>query len=307
MNLAYLGTPKISAYALEELLKDFNFSWVLSQCDKECGRGLKCVNTPVKELALKKKLKIYQPQKINKEFFNTHLKESNVDIGVVLAYGQYIPSYLINNFKYGILNIHLSLLPKYRGSSPVQAAILNNDTHTGVSIMSISKNIDEGPILAQKIIEIDKDIMAEALTYELVKEGVILLKDCIKNIDNIVYKTQDEKQASYTSKINKDAANFIWEEDAISIHNKVRVFSKWPGVFVKIKDKLLKIKKTSYELSNIEEYSVGQIIKVDKNCGLYVKTGKNVLIIERLQAIGKKEMNICEFINGTKLKEGMFL
>jgi methionyl-tRNA formyltransferase len=309
MKLAFFGTPKLSSYVLDNLIKEHSLSWVLSQCDKDCGRGLLCKNTPVKQKALEHNIKVFQPKKLNRDFFNTYLSKDKLDLAIVVAYGQYIPSYLRDFPKYGTINIHLSLLPKYRGAAPVHSALLNNEGVTGVSIIRIARNMDEGPILAQKKILIDSSIQLEELSEKLIFEGIALLKDVIKNIKLIKPIFQDNNKASYASKVDKNSSFFSWNDTAISIHNKVRAFSLWPGVFIKLNNKLVKIIQTTYTESfeNFINNKPGEIVKIDRNCGIYVKTGSNLLVIKKLQVAGKKAMDICSFINGNKISEGMII
>lgn len=308
MRIAFLGTPKISAYVLEALSIDHEISWVISQPDKPAGRGKLLLETPVKELAKIKKIKIFQPEKINKNFFKENIENEKIDVAIVIAYGQYIPSYLIEHPKFFMLNIHLSLLPKYRGSAPIQRAILNNDEKTGVSIMKVSKTMDAGDIASQIEHDIDFNISTEDLTWSLVKQGTDELLNLLKNPEQIQFIKQDEKLLSYANKITKQDAEFLWSDTALSIHNKVRTLSNWPGVFTTIAEKPLKIKKTKFVKNlglPIKKAENGEILKIDRREGVFVKTGTGIILIVKVQPIGKEEMSISDYINGNKIKVGM--
>lgn len=309
MKIAFLGTPKISAYVLEELSLSHEIVWVISQPDKQAGRGKQVLATPVKELSISKNFKIFQPEKISKSFFRDFILGEEIDLAIVIAYGQYIPSYLIEHPKLFMLNIHLSMLPKYRGSAPVQRAILNGDTVTGFSIMKVSKSMDAGPTAKQIQLKIDENISAEDLTWLLVKEGKDAVLRLLKNLEKIKFTEQDENKATYANKIQKIDAEFSWSDTALSIHNKVRALSSWPGVFTRISEKTLKIKKTKLVGSSgvIMDSTTfdGDILDIDRKLGLFVKTGDGVILIERVQALGKAEMNVIDFVNGNKIIKGM--
>lgn len=308
MRIAFLGTPKISAYVLEELSKVHEIIWAISQPDKPAGRGNLVLQTPVKELSINKNFKIYQPDKISKKFFKENIESDSIDAAIVIAYGQYIPTYLIEHPKFFMLNIHLSLLPKYRGSAPVQRAILNDDKQTGVSIMKVSKIMDAGATASQITCDIDLNISTEELTWNLVKNGTEELLNLLKKPELLRFTEQDEKNVSYAAKIQKQDAEFSWSDTPLSIHNKVRSLSNWPGVFTKINDKILKIKKTKLVENsgvNIDKALSGEILKIDKKVGVYVKAGTGVILLEKVQPLGKEEMSISAYINGNKIIEGM--
>jgi methionyl-tRNA formyltransferase len=307
MNIGFFGTPEISSYVLENLSKKHDIKWVVTQEDKKKGRGKKLLPTPVKEIALKLNLPVFQPEKLNKAFLENL---TSVDVAIVIAYGKYIPSYLINFPKYSTLNIHLSLLPKYRGAAPVARAVLNGDDYTGVSIMKISKKMDAGDIIFQRKVKIKESDTRESLTWDLTKKGtndlLNIIEDYVKGSIKLLKQNDMGIKVTYASKIEKKEGFIDWSNKAINIHNKVRAFYTWPGTKTSINGIDLKIIKTKLLKEKNENFNYGEIIEVNKNSGIFVKTdGKDVLLIEKVQVFGKKEMDVKDFLNGYEIKKGM--
>lgn len=307
MNLGFFGTPDFAAYVLEELSKKHDIKWVVTQEDKKKGRGKKLLPTPVKEKALNLNLPVFQPEKLDRSFLE---KLNNVDLAVVVAYGKYIPTYLIDFPKFLTLNIHLSLLPKYRGAAPVARAILSGDDYTGVSIMKIIKEMDAGDILFQRKVLIKENDTRESIIWDLTKKGVAdligIIEDYVKGSIKPIKQSNMNIAPSYANKIDKKEGIVDWSKKASDIHNKVRAFYPWPGVKTSINGICLKIIKTKLLDEEKEDFKYGEIVDVSKNKGIFVKTGgKDVLLIEKVQVFGKKEMDVKDFLNGYEIKKGM--
>ncbi|HHE76574.1 MAG TPA: methionyl-tRNA formyltransferase [Candidatus Parcubacteria bacterium] len=288
----FFGTPKFGALVLEELLRARQKpSLIITAPDKPAGRK-KIVTPPeVKILAQKNKIPVIQPEKI-KEIDREILKKINLDLGIIAAYSQIIPKDIINIPEKGFLNVHPSLLPKYRGPSPIQSAIINNEQKTGVTIILLDEKLDHGPIIAQEELKINqKKYSYDELEEKLAKIGGKLLVKIIPQWikGRVEPKPQDDSKATYTKKIEKEDGEIDWSRPAEEIERKIRAFQRWPGAFTFFKknDKISKLKIIKAEV-------------VDKNISdkICVKCGQNYLLIKKLQPEGKKPMGYKDFQNG---------
>lgn len=307
MKIAFFGTALFSSIVLEKLINKYDISYVVTQMDKKQGRGQKLIPTAVKEKAINNNIEVFQTDIFNKSFFEK-LSKKPIDLAIVVAYGLYIPSYFITYPKYSCLNIHFSLLPKYRGAAPVARAIINGDKTTGVSIMKLAKEMDAGDILVSKEIKIEKIDTTETLSLKLTNLGTDLL---IENIDNYINgKIKLVKQSelgipSYANKILKEEKILNWNEEAELIERKIRAFNPWPIVETKLNNLNIKILKARVIYDN-SDCLPGTIYKTDQKEGLLIaQTGKNSLLIEKVLPFGKREMNVSDFLNGYKIKEQM--
>lgn len=277
LNFAFFGTPSIASETLEILANNgYVPSIIVTSPDKPAGRGLQITPTPVSVWALKNNIPCLKPEKINQDFIN-ELKKLNIDLFIVVAYGKILPEALINTPKLGTINIHYSLLPKWRGASPLEASLLNGDNVTGVSIQQMSFKLDSGPIIGLKEITIDEKIAKEELRDKLIKLGGDLLCEIIPKIidKSITPVIQDESIATYCTKINKEDGKIdIINGNPKENYNKYRAFYGWPGVyfFREMHDKTIrvKIKEAVYE--------------------------DNQFIIKRVTPEGKKEISYEDFL-----------
>ena len=301
INTIFIGTPDFGVLSLKELLKDkyFNVLAIITQPDKKIGRKQILSFSPIKTEAIKNNIPVYQPKNINK--FDFSIINKNIDIMIVIAYAQIISEKILNLPKYGCINVHASLLPKYRGASCIQSAILNKDKKTGVTIMKIDKGLDTGPILSQNSININNQDTAGKLFEKLSKLGAKLLVETLKKyIDNkIIPQKQDNKKSSYVGLLKKEDGKIDFTKNAEYIERHIRAMSPWPGAFfeIKLKNKIKKIKIIKAK----------KIIKTKNNNKLFIhnnqlamQCNQNALIIEKLQIEGKKEISAIEFINGYK-------
>jgi methionyl-tRNA formyltransferase len=301
LRIIFMGTAELSCASLEKLASGERFSViaVVTQPDKPKGRDLKLQFSPVKILAEKLGLKILQPAKARDEKFISELRGLKPDLIVVVAYGQILPQSILDLPKFGCMNVHTSLLPKYRGASPIQSAILNGETETGVTIMKMDANLDSGEILSQRKIPILPEDDSQTLHDKLAKLGADLLAETIPDFvaGKIPPQPQNNSEATYTTKIKKEDGKIDWNLSAQEILNRLRAFTPWPGAFTFLDRKLLKIWKME-----IAEGSgkAGKILSAEKN-GIVVACGKNALQILELQLEGGRRMSAQEFLAGHPL------
>jgi len=291
---------------------------VVTQPNKKIGREQKKIYTPVKKIALEYKIPVLQPGKISDPNCIQEIKDLNPDLIVVAAYGQILPKEILEIPKYGCINIHASLLPKYRGASPIQAAILNGDKETGVTIMLMDEKMDHGKLVkssrrrqsgygasATKF-KVQKDITFSELHDKLAKMGAELLVEILPEwfSGQIKPKAQDESKATYTKILKKQDGRINWNKSAEVIERQIRAFTPWPGSFCFWNSKRLKIIKA--KVLNISKVELGKVYEIGDK--IAVQTEENMLELERIQLEGKREMDIKEFLRGysefvgTKLK-----
>jgi len=303
MKTVFIGTPEFGAIILEGLIESvYKPVLVITATDKPAGRKQIITPPPVKVLADKHGIEIKQPEKISD--FKSDLFLLKPDMIIVAAYGQIIPKEILDIPKYGCLNIHPSLLPKYRGASPIQAAILNGDKRTGVTIMLMDEKMDHGQIINQRSIIIEEKEGAKTLHDKLADLGLNLLLETISNMERGLTKLtpQDDNQATFTKILNKAEGIINWKKSAEMIEREIRAFEYWPGSFTfwtKLNTPLrLKITKAKV-LKSIKgiDFAIGQTFVVQKG-GLGIQCGNDFLVIERLQLEGKEEISSEEFLRG---------
>ena len=316
IKIVFIGTPDFAVPSLRAMINDARFAVaaVVTQPDKKVGRKQILTPPPVKVEALKYNLKVWQPNKISDFRFPI----SAIDLIIVIAYAQILPEYILNLPKYGCINIHASLLPRYRGASPIQAAILNGDKETGVTIMKMDKGLDTGPILAQKSVKISSSDTAGTLYGKLSKLGAEILAPTIKEYisGKIAPREQDNSIASYIGLLKKEDGKIDWKKTAAELEKFIRAMNPWPGAFASLKIKNQKSKiKNNYQILKVIEvksqplkinnYKAGEIFL--HNNELAVQCGHDSLIVKKVQLEGKKAMPAQEFIRGQKNLIGKFL
>lgn len=309
IKIVFMGTPDFSVPVLDAIINNYKLLAVVTQPDKKVGRKQVVTPSPVKNFVLNKGYEVLQPEKIkgNKEFIEK-ISSLQPDFIVVVAYGFILPQELIAIPKYGVINIHASLLPKYRGASPIQSAILNGDKETGVTIMLIDDKMDHGPLLAQKTITILNNDNFESLHDKLSQLGADLLLDTVPKFysEQIKPVPQDESKATYCKLITKIDGKIDWNKAAQEIERQVRAFTPWPGTWTEWKGKSLKVIKSMPRSgiplrgkvikSEVGSHKVGEVFKV--NDGIFIVCGNDALEILELQLEGKKPMTAKEFLNG---------
>ncbi|MCU0652301.1 MAG: methionyl-tRNA formyltransferase [Candidatus Omnitrophica bacterium] len=312
MKIVFFGSDEFAVPSLKFLKSSGNeIACVVTQPDRKKGRHLHLEGTPVKNTALELSLEIFQPQDINSVAAIKVLKGFKPDLFVVIAYGQILSSEILTIPKILALNIHASLLPKYRGAAPINWVIIRGEKVTGVTAMKIKREMDAGEIILQEKSEIDPADNAVTLAGKLSLLGSVLLIKSIKAVNNAKYKLvpQEEKAASLAPKMKKNDGLINWNDSAQEINNLIRGCYDWPGAFTYYKGKLLKIFKANVFLPLEPEGNKkipGEIIRVLKD-DLVISTGKGDLVVEELQVEGKRRMQIEEFIAGHKIAPGEVL
>jgi methionyl-tRNA formyltransferase len=309
MNIIFFGTPDFGAVILEGLIKNYKPVLVITEPNKPTGRKQTLTPPPVKVLAQKYNLPVLQPEKIRN--LELEIRNLSPDIIITASYGQILPKEILDIPKYGCLNIHPSLLPKYRGSSPIQTAILNGDKETGISIILMNEKIDAGPIVASSKYTPLSNMNHKELEEELAEAGLgLLLKTIPKWINGeIKPMPQDESKATYTTTLTREDGKIDWSKSADEIERQIRAFCPWPGVFTSLKLKTqnskrkttaqnlkLKILEASIEKDGTDKQP-GEVF-LTKDGKIAVRAGQNCLILQRLQLEGKKPMLAEDFLHG---------
>lgn len=308
MNIAFMGTPDFAVPSLEILIKEFGVKAVFTQPDRPKGRGKKLAMSPVKEVAVENNIPVYQPLKIrNDEESINVLKSLNLDFIIVVAFGQILPKEILDIPRYGCINLHGSLLPKYRGAAPIQWSVINGEKIAGNTTMLMDVGLDTGDMLLKNEVEVTSDMTSGEL-YEILKTtGGNLLIDTIKGVvdEKIKPIKQNDSDSSYASMLNKDIAKINWNLSAQEIHNLIRGLNPWPIATTLYNDLTMKIYKSHVE--NIDSNKEpGTILSVDKK-GIKVSTKEGILVIEKLQFPNGKPLLVEQFINGNKVDIGIVL
>lgn len=306
MRVVFMGTPDFAVEILRGILeaKKHEVVGVVTQPDKPQGRKGVLTPSPVKVFALEQGLKVYQPQKVKQDDFVEILKALAPDVMVVAAYGQILSETILNLPRYGCINVHGSLLPKYRGAAPVQYAILNGDKETGVTIMQMDKGMDTGAMLSKVVVPIGENVTTGELMKKLAQAGSVALVEMLDKLVNneVVAEPQKEEEATYTHLIKREMEVLDWQETAAQIHNKIRALNPAPGAYAILPNgKHLKI----WQSKIVEGSGVpGKILKVEKD-GFVVTCGAGALKILQVQPEGKKPMGAKDFLNGGMVKESL--
>lgn len=315
MNIVFMGTPEFAKISLEGMIKEnetgekfglkgkINIKLVVTNEDKQKGRGKKILPTPVKELANFNNIEVYQPKTLRNEEVVEKIKNINPDLIVVVAYGKIIPDNIISIPKKGIINVHGSLLPKYRGAAPIQWAVLNGDTKTGITIIDIESKLDAGAMLLKKEIEIKKEDTTASMFEKLAILGKDALLETIYNIENdkVKREIQDDNLATYAPMIEKEMGVIDFNKSCIEIQNKVRGMN---GIFTakarlgENDYKIWKIDIVEKEISELKsgDLNIGEYKIIDQD--LYVKASDGYIKILEIQALSKKKMDIKDFLRG---------
>ena len=292
-----MGTPEFSVPVLEALIENYQVVGVVTQPDKEVGRHHEIKPTPVKEVALKHKISVFQPQKIKKEYQN--ILDLKADLIVTCAYGQMIPKEILEAPQYGCINVHASLLPKLRGGAPIHRAIINNEARTGVTIMYMVEKIDAGDILAQIDTPIYKDDNVGTLHDRLSSMGAKLLIETIPDLvsGNIKPIPQKEEEVTYAWNIKREEEKIDFNKRTIDIYNQIRGLNPWPGGYALLEGKVVKIYEARISDSFFTTKKNGEIGKIYED-GIGISTKDGEIIVTKLQPDGKRKMLAKEYLNG---------
>lgn len=305
LNIVFMGTPEFAVPSLEKLIESgHNVMLVITQPDKPKGRGKKISYSPVKECAIKNNIEVFQPPKLknNKEIFDK-LSQLNPDLIVVAAYGKILPEEILQIPRYGCINVHASLLPKYRGAAPINWAIINGEKETGITIMYMEKGLDTGDILLQMSIPILEEDNSETIHDKLAVLGGNALIDAINKMEDgaLMPVKQDDSKATYAPILEKSIGLINWQKDAVEIKNLVRGLRPWPVAYTYYKGNMLKI--WAAEVYSYEgKEKPGTVIYAGNT--LVVKCGKDALKILEIQSEGTRRMTVEEYLRGHIIGKG---
>ena len=306
MKVVFMGTPDFAAETLKAiLLAGHEVAAVVTQPDKPKGRGKELAMSPVKEFAVTKGLRVLQPAKARDEEFVEQIKEIAPQVIVVVAFGQILPEVILDLPKYGCINVHASLLPKYRGASPIQWAVIDGEKESGVTTMLMDKGVDTGDMLLQKKMTLAPKETGGSLFDRLSILGAELLVETLKGLEEgtIERTPQNHDEATHTKKIEKSLGKLDFSRPAKELECLIRGLNPWPSAYTQFHGKILKIWDADVVCGDFEEYEPGQVVSVEKNCFI-VKCGEDALAIKELQLEGKKRMNTSAFLLGFKVEAG---
>lgn len=299
LRIIFAGTPDFAARHLQALLNsEHQVVAVYSQPDRPAGRGQQLQASPVKQLALQHDIPVYQPKSLKKAKAQAELAALNADLMVVVAYGLILPAVVLNTPTLGCINVHGSLLPRWRGAAPIQRALWAGDAQTGVTIMQMDEGLDTGAMLSTATLAIEATDTSASLYEKLAEIGPKALLDALKDLPALQQKavTQDDSQANYAEKLSKEEAQLDFTKPAVALEREIRAFNPWPVSYLQLGNQQLKIWQARVEPLT-QTATPGTVLKVDKK-GIVIATGEGALVLEQLQPPGKKAMAVADFING---------
>ena len=307
MRVVFMGTPDFSVPTLEALITGHEIIAVVTQPDKPKGRGKAMQFPPVKSAALAHDLPVFQPVRVRDPEFIDTLRSMDPDVIVVVAFGQILPESILSLPRYGCINVHASLLPKYRGAAPIQWAIINGEKETGVTIMYMEKGLDTGDMIAKASIPIDSRETGESLHDKLSVLGGPLILEVLDQIgEGIIHREkQDDSLSTYAGMLSKELGKIDWDKDAVSIERLIRGLNSWPSAYTFLGERTLKIWMAEV-VDGKKEMIPGTVIGTDRD-SFTVQTGKGGLRILEVQLQGKKRMPVQAFLLGYPMKNGMTL
>ncbi|WP_297519479.1 methionyl-tRNA formyltransferase [uncultured Clostridium sp.] len=305
MNIVFMGTPDFAVPSLKALIDEFGVKAVYTQPDRPKGRGKKLSMTPIKELALEHNIEVFQPNSLRKEPEAVEvLKALKPDFIIVVAFGQILPKEVLDIPKYACINLHGSLLPKYRGAAPIQWSVINGEKMAGNTTMLMDVGLDTGDMLLTNEVEITRFMTAGELYDELKESGAKLLVETInKMVENeITPIKQNDEESTYASMLNKEMAKIDWDKPAQVIHNHIRGLSPWPIATMNLGDKIIKVHASDFEDEKSDK-EPGTIVEATKN-GIKVATKDGLLVIKKLQMPNAKPLMVQDFLNGNTIEVG---
>lgn len=308
MRIVYMGTPDFSVPALSALVEaGHEVVAVVTQPDKPKGRGKEILMTPVKEKALEYGIPVYQPVKARNPEFVQVLKDLEPDVIVVAAFGQILSKEILDIPRLGCVNIHASLLPKYRGAAPIQYAVIDGERISGITTMMMAEGIDTGDILDQETIALDPKETGGSLHERLSEVGAKLILKTLKKLEDgsAVRRAQDETKATHVGMIKKSMGDIDWSMDAASIERLIRGLNPWPSAYTNWGGRVLKLWDADVAEGQYNGVC-GQVVEASKD-RLVIKTGKGGLVVKELQLQGKKRMDTAAFLRGYAIAEGTVL
>lgn len=321
MKILFMGTPDFARDSLDKLYSNgYEICGVVTTPDRPAGRGMKMVSSPVKEYAVEKNLKLFQPEKIaNNDEFKEEIRNLEPDLVCVVSYGVILPKSFLKIPKLGCINVHPSMLPKYRGSAPIQWAVLNGDKTTGVTIMYLNEKMDAGDIITQKEVEIGDDETYGELWNRLSKIGAELLEETVKNISNgIIKRSPQPEEFTLAPMLDREMSKIDWNAKKMAdIKNLVRGLNPIMGAYSFLEGKKIKFwkvqkiekkdfeeKTKNLECKKIEEAQNGEVLLANEKVGLYIKTVDGIISVLEIQGENAKRMSIGDFLRGNKIQIG---
>lgn len=307
MRAIFMGTPEFAVPTLQALIDHHEVIGVVTQPDKQRGRGKKVQFPPVKEKAVEYNIPVYQPVRAKEEAFIETLRQLNPDVIVVVAYGQILPESILNIPKYGCINVHGSLLPKYRGAAPIQWAVLDGEEKTGITTMFMEKGLDTGDMLDKVEVVLDPKETAGTLHDKLMEAGSDLLLETLKKLEagTAVRTKQDDSKSCYAKMLSKEMGKIDFTKSANEIERLIRGMNPWPSAYTSMSGKTMKIWD-----ADVVEYQgnekPGTIVDVTKD-SILVATGENALALKEIQLAGKKRMQVQAFLLGRSVEKGIVL
>jgi methionyl-tRNA formyltransferase len=306
--IVFMGTPATAAVTLEELLKGPDrVVGVVTQPARPAGRGQKSLASPVQGIAESRGIPVATPEKIRDPGFLARLKSWNPQVIVVVAFGRILPAAILDLAPYGCVNVHYSLLPKYRGAAPAAWAIINGEEKSGVTTMKLVEKMDAGPIYLQEESDVAADETTGSLQAKLTPVGARLLLETIRRVKQgiLAAHPQNETDVTFAPMIKKEDGLIDWRRPAIEIERRVRGFTPWPSAYTHLHGKLMKIHRTKVVVTSARG-TPGEIIRADSN-GFWVSTGSGILSLEEVQLENKKRLPDVEFVKGARIETGEHL
>jgi methionyl-tRNA formyltransferase len=298
LKIVFAGTPEFAALHLQSLINsEHDVIAVYSQPDRPAGRGNKLQTSAVKQLAVEHAIPVFQPQSLKTQEAQLTLAELQADIMIVVAYGLILPTAVLNSPKLGCLNVHGSLLPKWRGAAPIQRSIWAGDTETGVTIMQMDEGLDTGAILFKQSLSITKEDTSVSLYQRLAEIGPKALLETLTKLNELQALTQNDELASYAKKLSKEEAKIDWDIPAEQLERNIRAFNPWPVAFFSFNGSNIKVYASDVVQNDNPNIPAGQIVKSDKQ-GILVATSNKCLLLTKLQLPGKKPMLAGDVLNG---------
>jgi len=306
--IVFMGTPEIAAVTLKELLQGPDpVVGVVTQPDRPAGRGQKTISSPVRGVAESHGVPVIAPEKIRDPGFLATLNDWNPQIIVVVAFGRILPATILDLAPHGCVNVHYSLLPKYRGAAPAAWTIINGEEKGGVTTMRLEQKMDAGPIYLQEETAVPPDETTASLQDKLTPVGARLLLETIRRLKDgtLAPRTQDEAKATFAPMIKKEDGLIDWSRSAAEIERRVRGFTPWPSAYTHLRGKLMKVHRAKV-IATTEQGNPGEIIRADGN-GFWVATGSGALSLEEVQLENRKRLLGVEFLKGARMGKGELL
>lgn len=301
LSIAFAGTPEFAKIHLKALIDaGYSIAAVFTQPDRPAGRGRQLQASPVKKVALEHDLRIFQPQSLKKELdFHAQLKDLNVDLLIVVAYGIILPQAFLDISRLGAWNVHGSILPRWRGAAPIQRAILAADKQTGITIMQMDAGLDTGDMLLKSFCDIDNSETGSSLHDKLAALGKKTLLQALQKIDSLSPEKQNDELSCYAKKLDKAEAQINWQQDALLIDRQIRAFNSWPVCHSIINGDKIRIWQATVTEKK-HSLKPGEVVEINKT-GILIACDKNMLRLTQIQLPGKKSLSIFDLLNGKQI------